>query len=48
MSNFLMTTTEMVLETLVSSPFNHLTPLVAQGYFIEDFCVLYERGKIRL
>ena len=38
----------MVPETLVSSPFNHLTPLVAQEYFIEDFCVLYVRGQMRL
>lgn len=48
MTNFLMTRTEMVLETLVSSPFNLLTPRAAQEHFIEDFCVLYVRGKIRL
>jgi hypothetical protein len=46
--NFLMTRTEMVLETLVYSTFNHLKPLIAREYFIEDFWVLYVRGKMRL
>jgi hypothetical protein len=31
----LMTRTEMVLETLVYSPFNHLTQMLASEYFIE-------------
>jgi len=33
--SFLMTNTEMVLETSVYSPSNHLTPLLAREYFIE-------------
>jgi hypothetical protein len=40
-----MTRTEMVLETLVSSPFNHLTPLVAQEYLLKISVFYMYAGK---
>jgi hypothetical protein len=40
----LMMMTEMVVETLVYSPFNHLTRLLAREYFIEFDC----REKFKL
>jgi hypothetical protein len=30
--------TDMVLETLVDSPFNHMTQVLAQEYFVESSC----------